>query len=230
MTTLGLLNGPCSPVRPQDITEGICAAIQDMLIQGQLALGSRLPEVELSSQLGVSRPSLREAFRILQQQGLISIEPRKGATVMHASSEDLHALCEYRACLEDMAIRIALPKLCETDYSRLEMYVSLMSVAAQASDTMAILEADMNFHQLIYDKCDNPYLLAALKGLSPKVRVYSFIYRKKHSQFDMTWERHQRLLAAYRSGDVEVAATANRHHVMVDSLGGSLEFLEHRHG
>ena len=230
MTTLGLLNGPCSPVRPQDITEGICAAIQDMLIQGQLVLGSRLPEVELSSQLGVSRPSLREAFRVLQQQGLISIEPRKGATVMHASPEDLNALCEYRAGLEDMAVRIALSKLDEKDYERLEMYVSLMSVAAQASNTMTILEADMNFHQVIYDKCDNPYLAAALKGLSPKVRVYYFIYRKKHSQFGVTWERHQQLLEAYRTGDVEIAAKANRHHVMVDSLGGSLEFLEHRHG
>lgn len=213
-------------IHPQGVMQSICFAIQDMMVQGVLPLGSRLPEVELCLQLGVSRPSLREAFRILQQQGLIKIEPRKGATVMSVSEDDLRSFCEFRAEIEDFALRLALPNLTKSDNETMQMAVSVMEMCATNGNSRSILEADKNFHNVIYRRSNNPYLVATLENMSPKIRIYSFMYKYKHAQFIQTWDRHKKLLEAYQSGDIQFALTANRHHILVDSLNGSLEFLK----
>lgn len=74
----------------------------------------------------------------------------------------------------------------------MRMAVSVMEIGAKNGNTRAIIEADRDFYNVIYHQCKNPYLIATLENMSPKVSIYSFMYKRKHDQFMQAWERHKK--------------------------------------
>jgi DNA-binding GntR family transcriptional regulator len=150
-------------------------------MRGELLPGDRLPEIELAKQYGVSRPSFREALGLLHHLGVVCIEPRKGACVAHISAEDLQDVSEFRALLEDRTVRNAIPLLDAEDFRKLEYAVSVMKASAESMIIDQILEADKNFHFVIYEKSGNKMLAQALKNLTGRAQIYSFMYKKQRS-------------------------------------------------
>lgn len=210
---------------PTDVKHAVSQSIQDRIMRGELRPGDRLPEVELAKQYGVSRPTLREALGILHHLGVVCLEPRKGATVARVSPEDLQDVSEFRALLEDKAIRHAVTRLDDDDFRKLEQAVGVMKISADPGIIEQILAADKSFHFVIYEKSGNRMLTQALKDLTVKVQIYSFMYKKQRSTLTVTYERHKELLEAFRTRDVELAAKCTHRHIMEHSLGGGLDFF-----
>src|SRR5919204_6551984 len=108
-------------VRRRRTTPGMVAdVLRDAIMRGVLKGGQPLRQDELAAQFGLSRIPVREALRQLEGEGLVTVNPHRGAVVSTLSSDELQEVCEIRSALETMALRLAIPHLDEEALARAE--------------------------------------------------------------------------------------------------------------
>jgi DNA-binding GntR family transcriptional regulator len=125
--------------------------LRDAIVTGKLKPGERLKENGLASQMSVSRSPIREAFRQLEQEGLIVSIPNQGSFVKVFDEDDVREIFTLRSALEDLACEIILKekKLHPEDLERLEAYIEQQKEAVEAWDFDRLTRLDMDFHEFI---------------------------------------------------------------------------------
>ena len=124
--------------------------LRQAILRGELKPGERLMEIALSQRLGVSRTPVREAIRMLEQEGLVIMIPRKGAQVAEISEKDLKDVLEVRLGLEELAVRIACQRITEEELEELEQAMKEFEEAMKRDDLGALAAADVKVHEVIY--------------------------------------------------------------------------------
>lgn len=204
------------------LRDQVVNAIRDAIIQGKFRPGEKIPEHDLSAQLGVSRTPIREAIRILEQQGLVETRPKNGTYIAGIDREDVRHGLLVRAALEELAVRQALERLDERQWDglceRLRNVLAQMREAAKRGDPIGATELDVEWHTLLLEAAANPYLARAwgVAGLSfliwaPELELYPLAAEEWGEVFG---ERHRAVLAALQTRDSERAATAVRRHIL----------------
>lgn len=122
------------------------AQLRDAILDGELAQGAILSQVQLAEQFGVSRTPLREALRMLQAEGLIDSVPNRRVRVASFSIEDLNQLYMMRIGLESLAVRVSVPHFDEDDFGRLHEYITQMRTHAKSKDASAWNVPHRAFH------------------------------------------------------------------------------------
>jgi DNA-binding GntR family transcriptional regulator len=204
------------------LRDQVVEAIRDAIIQGKFRPGEKIPEHDLAQQLGVSRTPIREAIRILEQQGLVETRPKNGTYIAALDREQVKDGLLVRAALEELAVRQALERLEAGEWNRLcdELAELLrgMRAAGKRGDAVGATELDVEWHTLLIDAAANPYLSRAwsVAGLSfliwaPERELYPLAPDDWMGLFE---SRHQEVLAAFRTGDPDAAAAAVRRHIL----------------
>lgn len=204
------------------LRDQVVQAIRDAIIQGNFSPGQKIPEHDLAEQLGVSRTPIREAIRILEQQGLVETRPKNGTYIAGLDREQVKHGLLVRAALEELAVREALERLGPEGWDRLcdELAGLLrgMREAGKRGDAIEATELDVEWHTLLIEAAANPYLSRAwsVAGLSfliwsPERELYPLARDERMGLFD---SRHQEVLAAFRTGDPDAAAEAVRRHIL----------------
>ena len=139
--------------------------LREAILRGDLKPGERLMEIQLASQLGVSRTPIREAIRMLEQEGLAVTMPRKGAEVAKMTLKGMEDVLEIRAALDELACQLACERMTEEQLSRLEDKKVIFEKSLQTANVKVIAEADVNFHDVIYEATGNPKLVNMLNNL-----------------------------------------------------------------
>ena len=124
-------------------------SIREMILSGRLSPGDRLIEERLTEELGISRPPLREALRLLQQEGLIETRPRRGSVVATLTNQDLFEILTLRSALERLAVELGVPV---RDPERLEVCrraLERMEECARVEDRAALVTNAYAFHASI---------------------------------------------------------------------------------
>jgi len=103
-----------------NLVDQICRALRDNILSGRLKGGQQLLEDQIKNEYGISRTPLREAFRVLEKEGLVEIVPRKGTFVKGITRQDIEAHFPIRAILEGLAARLACSNLTQEDLSEME--------------------------------------------------------------------------------------------------------------
>jgi DNA-binding GntR family transcriptional regulator len=158
-----------SALSPADILstqDSIVTALQKAILRGELKLGQRILEEDLSEKFGISRATLREALRRLEQLGLVQIKPRKGTYVTKLSLGEIDRICRMRALLEGLAGRYCAENLTEGAISELRGIIDQMRAAADANDHNRFLQADFKFHTLVWKNTEDEQLQHVLRFLS----------------------------------------------------------------
>jgi DNA-binding GntR family transcriptional regulator len=200
----------------------VVEAIRDAIIQGKLKPGDKIPEVELAEQLGVSRTPIREAIRILEQQGLVKTRPKNGTYIARLNPDELRDSLLVRAALEELAVRQALAQATEETWlalcDALENVVAAMKDALEGGDKIAEIELDTKFHTLLIDGASNNYLSRtwSVVGLpfliwAPERELYPLAEEESTVAFN---ERHAELVIVFRQRDAEACAAAIRSHIL----------------
>ncbi len=187
--------------------------LRGAILRGDLRPGERLMELQLAAKLGVSRTPIREAIRMLEQEGLAITIPRKGAEVAKMTEKDMEDVLCIRCALEELAVRLSCEKMTPEELSELKQAMDEFEEISKGSDITAIAKADVNFHDVLYKSSDNPKLLGLLNNLREQMYRYRVEYLKDVSVYPRLIEEHQFLYEALKEKDAEKASAFTRTHL-----------------
>ena len=187
--------------------------LREAILKGDLKPGERLMELQLASKLGVSRTPIREAIRRLEQEGLAVTTPRKGAEVAKMTLKDMEDVLEIRDALDELAVRIACQKISDEQLRQLEDVKELFEKSTQTGNVKKIAEADVSFHDVIYEATGNPKLVTLLNNLREQVYRYRVEYIKDPKNYPTLIAEHEAILDSLKNRDVKNAVEAMHVHV-----------------
>lgn len=187
--------------------------LREAILKGDLKPGERLMELQLASKLGVSRTPIREAIRMLEQEGLAVTTPRKGAEVAKMTLKDMEDVLEIRDALDELAVRIACQKISDEQLKQLEDMKELFEKSTQTGNVKKIAEADVTFHDVIYEATGNPKLVTLLNNLREQVYRYRVEYIKDPKNYPTLIAEHEAILESLKKRDVKNAVEAMHVHV-----------------
>jgi DNA-binding GntR family transcriptional regulator len=202
------------------LREQALTALRKAITSGQLAPGTHLVETELSDALQISRGTLREAMRQLQQEGLISAGARGRLAVRHLDSKEIRDIFNVRAALESLAARELAARPGRADaVTSLRSAVDDMERWA-ASNLEDRIEADLLFHRTMCQLSGNETLLHQWSSLEGSIRMSIMFAGVDRAIKNMSAKRHLDIVDAIESGDGDKAAAA-----VVDHMAGAAETL-----
>lgn len=181
-----------------------CARIREAIVRGELAPGQRLKVADLQSRFGYSVMPLREALRMLEGEGLVEVEPHRGATVRKVDRKFVQDIYEVRAHMEQYAVRAAIGKMTLAKTESLVAICNLGRQALENGDHVTFLDRDRQLHRRIYEVAEN---LEALRVQTA------------------TWELVAALRLRFGYGDGRVGTLLREHELLVDALG-NLDVVE----
>lgn len=201
--------------RPPTLAVEAANSIKEAILEGQLLPGEPLHEIELSEKLNISRGTVREALRLLRQEGLVEVIPYRGAFVARLTPQMVEEIYTLRALLEPYAVRLCMEKGA-FDAETLHLMAGLikrMGEMEQAGNYSETIKADMKFHQIISERCGHRLLTEVLKNL--QAMTLMFILSTKLYQSDMLSDEvtHQAIFEGIRSGDPPLAEEIVRKHI-----------------
>jgi DNA-binding GntR family transcriptional regulator len=127
----------------------VMESIRLAIMHGLLQPGQRLTEDELAHEFGVSRTPVRDAFRILQYEGILEGTPKRGMHVRSYQSDDLDKMYKLRACLEGYAARAAAARITDRDLRRLRQSCRRFEMVKAAEDFHELLSENFVFHDIV---------------------------------------------------------------------------------
>lgn len=185
--------------------------IRTAIIRGELKAGESLRQDQMSQALCVSHIPVREAFRQLEAQGLVTIEPNKGAKVRVLSKDELREIMDTRIVLELGAIRAAVSSNALTD-DVLESASLICNEFKTENDIFKLEELNLQFHCTLYRPA-NGFLCDLIDQLHANIDRYVRRCYSENETHDNTYEEHMQLLEACRARDVELAYAILRTHL-----------------
>jgi DNA-binding GntR family transcriptional regulator len=187
--------------------------LREAILRGELVPGERLMELQLASKLGVSRTPIREAIRMLEQEGLAVTIPRKGAEVAKMTLKDMEDVLEIREALDELAVRIACDKISQEQLASLIDVKELFVSSTRTGDVKMIAEADVRFHDVIYEATGNPKLVTLLNNLREQVYRYRVEYIKNPANYPTLIAEHEAIVEGLKNRDKTAATLAMHAHV-----------------
>ncbi|MGR2741075.1 GntR family transcriptional regulator [Billgrantia sp. Q4P2] len=198
------------------LAERVFHQLQDAIVRGELAPGSKITEPGLSKTYGISRGPLREAMRRLEAHRLIERVPHVGARVIKLSMKELLELFDVREALESMAARLAAENMTRDEIDGLREVLSVHERQADLKSGEAYYqrEGDLDFHYRIVQGSHNRMLMTMLcDDLYYLVRLYRTQFSASGTRPQRAFVEHHRIVDAIEAGDAELAELLMRRHV-----------------
>ena len=187
--------------------------LREAILKGELKPGERLMELQLAAKLGVSRTPIREAIRMLEQEGLAVTVPRKGAEVAKMTEKDMEDVLQIRAALDELAVQLAVEKITKEQLSVLEEARMAFEQSIQTGNVKKIAQADVMFHDAIYQATDNAKLVIMLNNLREQMYRYRVEYLKDKTTYPTLLEEHKAITEGLRKRDKNQVSERMRDHV-----------------
>jgi len=190
--------------------ESIVAVVRRAIILGELQPGLHLEEPALAEKFGVSRIPVREALTRLAHEGLVRLEPRRGAFVIGVTPDDVHDIYDLRLLIETHAIRRAARRADPAGIVLLQAHADQMVDAVRLNHLDRVAEPDVKFHRQIVVMAGSQRLLAAWDPIGGLVATFLSITNTTHRDMPRAAASHQRLIRLLEAGEAD-AAVAELH-------------------
>ncbi len=202
--------------------EQVTARLRQAIATGALRPGERLNQADLAERLGVSRMPIREALRRLDAEGLVTLQPYKGAIVASMSADELNEIYEMRIALEELALRRSVPKMQRDDLDALEHLLRRMD---EEHDGDAWIALNVEFHDVLYRRAGRALLLETVNNLRVKSDRFLRLFVTKRNRTSRAQEEHWAVYRACKQRDAEAACRLLQGHLQstVTSLAETLD-------
>jgi len=184
--------------------------ISRRILTGELRPGQKINESEIASKLGISRSPVREAFRVLEREGLISTLPRKGSYITDISPQDLEEVFELRELLECYAIDAIKKRAIKSPDEIMAIIEEVSRELVKEPDRFSVISG---FHYDLVELSNNFRLIELYKILTVSLRRYQLIYLNKGGERDISLEHHQGIVNTLKRGDYSETKRLLKRHI-----------------
>ncbi len=217
------LTQPNGELTSLSLVELAVARLKYEILSGATDPGERLVEEQLTRRLGISRAPLREALRLLAEQGLVEHTPRRGSRVATLSDRDVHELYAVRDVLEQHVVASAIPLVAPANLDGMRAALLTMRSAADSGNRLVIADAHRGFHVALAALGGNRQLSLVYDQILTKIQLYMAVNLRREAETTADpldgVRRHERLLVALETGDPQVVLTALATHGAQSYLG-----------
>jgi DNA-binding GntR family transcriptional regulator len=206
-----MLNFDIQNHRP--LREMVYEELKMQILTGAIVPGTRMMEAELAKEIGVSRTPIREAIRKLEKEGLVTIEPRRGAYASQMSTEDMVEILEVRQNMEGLAAYFAASRMSPEHLAELKEVSANYNAAVAEGNMEHMIANDTRFHRIIVDSCNNKILVQMIEQLQELVLRFRYIHYDNFRRAAEMPAEHQAILDAIEKGDADAAREAADIHI-----------------
>ena len=199
---------PLPSVGGAGIRQEVVEILREAIWQGTLRPGERLNEQWISREMGVSRPPLREAIRVLEQEGLVESQPRRGTFVTDLTGDDIMEIYVVRCALEATAAQALAADAPEEVFDELEAYLDSRNQDLRLS---ALIEHDLQFHRLLVHHAGNRRLTLMWEQLASQLRLALVRVDPAFFEDEYVEATHRQLVKAIRARDLDLVRAAVKH-------------------
>ncbi len=198
--------------------------LRDLIVEGELPPGGKVPEKQLCTDFGVSRTPLREALKVLASEGLLELHPNRGATVAKLTLEDVDEMFPVMGSLEALAGELACRNLTDESLAELRALHYQMVLHYHRSELAPYFRINQEIHEKILDIAGNATLSSLHRGLSGRIRRARYVANMSKARWAQAVEEHERILEALSSrdgprlGDILRSHLANKAEVIKEGL------------
>jgi DNA-binding GntR family transcriptional regulator len=198
------MNNPIPAVAPiprPSLHDEVVSRVRDMIVEGQLAAGLRIHEGKLCEQLGVSRTPLREALKVLAQEGLVTLLPNRGAVVTPLTVAELEQTIEVMRPLEVLAGELVVQRISDAGLAEIRALHHEMCAFHARGDLPNYFRANQAIHQHLVEQCGNRILTATYEGLNTRIRRFRYRANFSLERWDEAVAEHAEMLDALTARD-----------------------------
>jgi len=195
------------------LTDEIADVVRQRILKGEYDIGEKIKENQIASELSVSRTPIREAFKILENEGLIDYVPNRGCFAKGFTKRDVEDIYSVRGALEELAITWATERIEDDEIKALDEQCDLMEFYTKKGDVQKVLDLNAVFHNIIYDGARSRFLGQVLRSYK------EYLDRTRRSiDYDQTYldgilREHRNILNAIKARDKEGALKAMSEHL-----------------
>lgn len=186
-------------------TTTVYHALRAKIQEGALSPAESLPEAELAAQYDVSRNTIKKALLMLEKEGIVTLEPNKGAKVRSYSKREVMEFLEVREVLEGFLAGITAPAITEKDLKKMDKLICDMDKLRAERNLLGYSQNNAAFHQIIYDACPNRTSAELIMNLKNQMRKYNSKTILIPGRDECSFAEHKAILAAFRARDAETA-------------------------
>ncbi len=189
----------------RSLAENAADRIREQVLTGGYRQGQHLVEAKIADELRISRGPVREAFKMLRAEGLLTEEPRRGTFVVSITPQDVRDIYGLRAAVEGAAAKLLCRAQDPAALAALDSAVDAIAEAAADDDPPAVARADLAFHEQLCRLSGNPRLLETFRRYVPVLRGLLRMDERVMPPSAHVADQHRAVVAAIRAGDVDEA-------------------------
>ena len=190
--------------------------IQEWVVTGHFQPGKQIKEEEISQRLGISRPPVREALKMLEAAGLVFRKPRCGVFVPEMTEKDMWEVYTLKATLYEMATGLAMDVISEQEIRKLETYIKKMEVCVgkEPLDVLRYQDLHKTFHNSIMSIAGNDRLRTFASNLHNQVTLFSYKSLQDNNHLNSSVRYHIEIVNAMKQKDTALACRLMKEHVL----------------
>ncbi len=201
-------------IRRKSLHEELAGALRDLIVEGALAPGSKVPERELCARFSVSRTPLREALKVLAAEGLVVLEQNRGAWIGQITLAELEDVFPVMGALEALAGELAAARITPEELLEVERLHAAMMAEFEAGDLGRYFGLNQKIHEAILAAARNRTLANQYTSLASRVRRARYLANMTPARWRRATEEHERIVEALRRRDAAGLAAVLREHLL----------------
>ena len=214
MSATAALHPTITLLQTSSLTSLVQAELERMILSGELAPGAKLTEVALAARLGVSRGPLREAFRMLEEAGLVRTEKNRGVFVRDIPLGEAIEIFDLRAAMDELVGRRLAETITPAALREVRALVDSMEQAVRAKDAHHYHLLNLKFHDRLVELAGNSKLSAIYRKLIKELSLFRRLNLADGWLMPISASEHRQIVKAIASGDPDAAGKAMFEHVM----------------
>ncbi|MCM3716080.1 GntR family transcriptional regulator [Halalkalibacter oceani] len=197
----------------KSLREVVVESLREAIVRGQIKSGEHLKERDLSEKLGISTTPIKEAFRILGNEGLVVTIPRKGTYVSEYVDTNIEEVLQLRAVVEGLCAKFAAAKVNDRQVDKLKAQLALMEELFEKRDIDALVEENTRFHSLIREIANNPMVTNLLNNISSFETAFRKRALTEKDEMKDGYLEHKAILQAIIERNPERAEELMKRHI-----------------
>lgn len=218
------MTGSQNFINVSSLTDELVDILRDRILKGEYKIGEKIKENQIATEFKVSRTPIREAFKQLENEGLIDYIPNRGCFAKGFTRQDIEDIYAVRKALEIMAVEWAVSRISDEQIQALQEQSELMEFYTAKKDSDKVLELNSAYHDIIYDAAGSRFMAQILRSYKEYIEQTRKVILYEQAYLEEILQEHKAVLVAIIDRDVEGAKKAMAEHLEMSQRRAKLQY------